>query len=126
MKILLDTHVLIWNAAEELPRRFAEYLYNEENELCYSLVSIWEVVIKTSRSKEGFNIDADKLRRGLLFNGFTEISIRPEHILGVGSLPPLHKDPFDRLLLAQSLCEDMPLLTTDSALAKYNANVILL
>jgi PIN domain nuclease of toxin-antitoxin system len=90
-----------------------------ENELYFSVVSLWEIVIKTGRGGLDFQIDAAKMRLNLLNNGYVEVPIESDHVIGVSTLPALHKDPFDRLLLAQSIVEGITLLTVDPLVAKY-------
>lgn len=121
MKLLLDTHLLLWAAGE--PRRLtaaARKLLNDaRNELLFSAASLWEIAIKRSLGREDFRVDPRLLRRGLLDNGYAELAISGEHALAVDGLPPLHKDPFDRILIAQSMVESVTLLTFDPLLAQY-------
>jgi PIN domain nuclease of toxin-antitoxin system len=90
-----------------------------ENELYFSVVNLWEIVIKTGRGRLDFQIDAAKVRRNLLNNGYVEVPIESNHVIAVSTLPSLHKDPFDRLLVAQSIMEGITLLTVDPVVAKY-------
>ena len=121
MKLLLDTHLLLWAANE--PKRLSKaarlLLENLENDLLFSAASIWEIVIKGSLGREDFQVDARLLRRGLLENGYTELPITSEHALNVEHLPSRHKDPFDRILVAQATVEGITLLTNDRKLASY-------
>jgi PIN domain nuclease of toxin-antitoxin system len=121
MKLLLDTHVLLWAAGE--PARLsagARRLLNDpENDLLFSPASLWEVVIKSGLGRKDFRVDSRLLRRGLLDNGYEELPILSVHVLGLESLPPIHKDPFDRLLVAQATVEGITLVTLDSAVAQY-------
>ena len=121
MKLLLDTHVLLWAAGE--PGRFtvaARRLLNDAaNELVFSVASLWEITIKRSLGRKDFQVDARLLRRGLLDNGYTELAIISEHVVAVESLPLIHKDPFDRLLVAQATVEGITLLTVDSQVSQY-------
>ena len=126
MKLLLDTHVLLWAAADELPSSALEYIVEEENELFFSSASIWEVVIKRGLNRSDFCIDPGLLLSGLIENGYKQIQITAEHALLTGSMPLFHKDPFDRIILAQSIAEKITLLTTDKIMAKYPAPVILI
>ena len=121
MKFLLDTHLLLWAAGqpERLSKSARELIENPENALYFSAASIWEIAIKSSLGREDFKADARLIRRGLIDNGYREISISSEHAAGVQSLPLVHKDPFDRLLIAQSLVEGMPLITVDPILSQY-------
>ncbi|MFP1817341.1 type II toxin-antitoxin system VapC family toxin [Lonsdalea quercina] len=121
MKFLLDTHVLLWAAGmpEKLSSSTAKLLGSPENELFFSVVSLWEVVIKRGLGRDDFQVDARLLRRGLLDNGYSELPIASEHVVSVESLPSVHKDPFDRLLVAQATVEGITLLTADALVAQY-------
>lgn len=121
MKFLLDTHLLLWAAGqpERLSKPARELIENPDNALYFSAASIWEIAIKSSLGREDFKADSRLIRRGLIDNGYREISISSEHAAGVQSLPLVHKDPFDRLLIAQSLVEGMPLVTVDPVLSQY-------
>ncbi len=125
MKLLLDTHLLLWAAEgfEYLPSD-AQTLMNEpENELFFSVASLWEVVIKCGLGREDFKVDPRILRRSLLDNGYHELPILSEHAVAIGALPPIHKDPFDRLLVAQAIVEGITLLTADARVAEYSGPV---
>ncbi|MCL2877418.1 MAG: type II toxin-antitoxin system VapC family toxin [Acidobacteria bacterium] len=125
MKLLLDTQMLIWAAAqpELLPKKTRQLIENADNELFFSPASLWEIAIKSGLDKPDFNFDARILRRGLLDNGYKELAVSSLHTVGVNDLPPIHKDPFDRLLLAQAKAEGILLLTSDSTLSDYPAPV---
>lgn len=125
MKLLLDTQLLLWAAGqpERLSARARRQLNDPENELLFSAASLWEIAIKNSLGREDFRVEPRVLRRGLLDNGYVELPITSEHAVNVDSLPPLHKDPFDRLLLAQALVEGVTLLTADQQLARYRGPV---
>ena len=121
MKLLLDTHVLLWAANE--PNRLSpvarRLLESEENELLFSAASLWEVAIKRGRGRDDFRVEARLLRRSLLDNGYSELPIISEHVVAIDSLPSIHKDPFDRLLVAQAMVEGITLLTLDPVVAQY-------
>lgn len=121
MKLLLDTHLLLWAAqgVEHLPVDARTVMSEPENELLFSVVSLWEIVIKCGLGREDFKVDPRVLRRGLLDNGYLELPILSEHVVAVMTLPPIHKDPFDRLLVAQAIVEGITLLTADIQVAKY-------
>ncbi len=121
MKFLLDTHLLLWAAGqpERLSKSARELIENPDNVLYFSAASIWEIAIKSSLGREDFKADSRLIRRGLIDNGYQEIAISSEHAAGVQALPLVHKDPFDRLLIAQSLSEGMPLVTVDPLLSQY-------
>jgi PIN domain nuclease of toxin-antitoxin system len=128
MKLLLDTHLLLWAAGEpeRLSRDARALLASTENELFFSAASLWEVVIKRSLGRDDFRVDARLLRRGLLDNGYSELPVASEHVVAVEGLPPIHKDPFDRVLLAQAQVEGITLLTADPIVARYPGPVRLL
>jgi PIN domain nuclease of toxin-antitoxin system len=121
MKLLLDTHLLLWAAGEprRLPKQARILIDNPDNELLFSVASLWEVVIKRGLGREDFAVDARLLRRGLLDNGYSELPIVSEHVVAIDSLPPIHKDPFDRILVAQATVEGVTLLTNDSLVSQY-------
>ena len=119
MKLLLDTHMLLLAAAGTLPEDAEKMVTDGNNALYFSPVSIWEVGIKKSLGRSDFKADPDALRRGLLDNQYQELPITSLHALAVNDLPPIHKDPFDRMLLAQAKAEGMSLVTSDSALREY-------
>lgn len=125
MKLLLDTQLLLWAAGqpERLSPRAKRLLNDPENELLFSAVSLWEITIKSGLGREDFRVEPRVLRRGLLDNGYVELPITSEHAVNVDALPPLHKDPFDRLLLSQALVEGITLLTADAQLARYRGPV---
>ena len=87
--------------------------------LLFSAASLWEVAIKRGLGRHDFKVDARLLRRGLLDNGYSELPIVSDHIVAIESLPALHKDPFDRVLVAQATVEGVTLLTIDSLVAQY-------
>ena len=124
MKLLLDTHILLWSAIDKLPAGAAEYILNESNILYFSPASIWEVVIKRGLNRPDFRVDPYMLYNGLRDNGYEELPITAGHVLAVGTLPGIHKDPFDRLLLAQAIVEGVHLLTADTLMTQYAAPVI--
>jgi PIN domain nuclease of toxin-antitoxin system len=121
VKLLLDTHLLLWAAGEphKLPLVAAALIEDPRNEPHFSVASLWEVAIKRGLGREDFKVDARLLRRGLLDNGYSELVITSEHAVSLDSLPPLHKDPFDRLLVAQATVEGLLLLTADERVADY-------
>lgn len=121
MKLLLDTHLLLWAAGEpkRLPAVARKLINDPRNELLFSMASLWEIVIKRSLGRDDFRVDPRLLRRGLLDNGYVELAIGGEHALAVDSLQPIHKDPFDRLLIVQAQVESVTLLTADPQLGRY-------
>ena len=125
MKLLLDTHLVIWAAME--PDRLSPVarglLEAEENELFFSPINLWEVTIKRALERADFQIDPHLLRRSLLDNGYRELLVSSAHAVAIGQLPHIHQDPFDRMLLAQSIVEGILLLTADATVASYPAPV---
>jgi PIN domain nuclease of toxin-antitoxin system len=121
VKLLLDTHYLLWAANEpaRLPKTVRALIDDEENELFFSAASVWEVAIKNSRGKRNFQADASVLRRALLDNGYSELPVTSEHAIALERLPAIHKDPFDRMLVAQAEYEGVTLLTNDRKVAEY-------
>lgn len=121
MKLLLDTHLLLWAAdeSEQLPATALSLIQDPENELFFSAASLWEIAIKLGLGRTDFHVDARILRRGLLDNGYTELPITSAHAVSIDILPPIHKDPFDRMLVAQAITEGITLLTADSLVGQY-------
>lgn len=121
MRLLLDTHILLWAAAapERLSAHARARIEDAENLPVFSAASIWEVAIKSGLGREEFRVNAAVLRRGLLDNGYEELAISGEHAAAVATLSPLHKDPFDRMLVAQAITEGIILLTADDLVAQY-------
>jgi len=121
MKLLLDTHLLLWAAGEpkRLPKSARTLIDNPDNELLFSAASLWEVAIKRGLGRKDFRVDARLLRRGLLDNGYSELPIISDHVVATESLPLLHKDPFDRILVAQATVEGVTLLTLDPLVSQY-------
>ncbi|MGN6424091.1 MAG: type II toxin-antitoxin system VapC family toxin [Asticcacaulis sp.] len=121
MKLLLDTHLLLWAAGmpERLPVEAARLIEDEANTLLFTAASLWEVAIKSGLGRDDFRVDARLLRRGLLDNGYEELPILSAHAVMVDALPEIHKDPFDRMLVAQAQHEGITLLTSDATVARY-------
>lgn len=125
MRLLLDTHLLLWTISQS--RRLSpparQLIGDADNELWFSTASIWEVAIKHGRGRDDFQVDPHVLRRGLLDNLYQELAVTGEHAVAIAGLPPLHRDPFDRMLVAQSVIEGITLLTADPMVAQYPALV---
>ena len=126
MKLLLDTQIILLAAMDKLPLSALEYIMDEANELFFSSASIWEVVIKRGLNRDDFDVDPNLLLDCLLENGYKQIHITSKHALLTGTMPAIHKDPFDRIILAQSIGEGLHLLTTDRIMAEYPVQVILI
>ena len=126
MKLLLDTHLILWAASspERLPRKALDLLSDNENELFFSAANLWEITIKNGLGRADFKVDVSVLRRGLLDNGYNEIAITSQHAIAVSGLQDIHRDPFDRVLVAQAITEGITLLTADKLVAKYSGPII--
>ena len=123
MRLLVDTHLLIWwLAGKSLPARAADLIRDPANQIYASAASIWEVAIKVSLGE--IRIDMDEFVAALRESGFQELSVIARHASRVVDLSKHHRDPFDRLLVAQSLVESMLLLTQDKPLAAYGPSVL--
>lgn len=125
MRLLLDTHLLLWTAGKShmLSKEAVELIAAPDNEIAYSVVGLWEIVIKNRLGRRDFSVDLPLLRRRLLDNGYRELSVVGEHAIALEALPLHHRDPFDRILIAQAMVEGMTLLTVDAALASYGSAV---
>lgn len=121
MKLLLDSHLLLWAAGspELLSKAARSLLDDPDNALVFSAASLWEIAIKRSLGRDDFQVDARVLRRGLLDNGYIELPITSEHAVAIDALPSIHRDPFDRILIAQAQVEGITLLTTDVTVTQY-------
>lgn len=131
MKLLLDTHLLLWTGVSgndiangSLPTEVSALIKDETNALYFSPASVWEVAIKNALGRADFRVDPHLFRRALLDNGYIELLINSEHTAGVANLPDHHKDPFDRLLIAQATVEGITLLTNDVQVAAYRMSPI--
>lgn len=127
MKWLLDTQLLLWTAGvpDLLPISIRPILEDRANVLVFSSASLWEIIIKRSLGRPDFQVDPHILRRGLLDNDYQELEILGNHVLRIDGLPMIHKDPFDRILVAQAIVEGMTLITTDTVLSFYPGPVLL-
>ena len=125
MNFLLDTHILIWAAISphKISSELASLISDPSNHLYFSSASIWEISIKESLGKRDFKISSRKLHDGLIENGYIEIKVSALHVMEVIKLPFIHRDPFDRILVATAIWENMPLLTNDSKLSPYHSLV---
>jgi len=121
VKLLLDTHILLWAAAqpERIPEDARGLIEDPENMPMFSAASLWETAIKSGLGRPDFQVDSRLLKRGLLDNGYSELPITGAHAVAIADLPPVHKDPFDRMLVAQSTVEGILLLTSDPLVAQY-------
>jgi PIN domain nuclease of toxin-antitoxin system len=124
MRLLLDTHVLIWAAMGTLNDRAHELIRNRDNELWFSPVSIWEIVIKRARHPDQIKLDPFMFRQKLYEHRYLELPVEADHALAVASLPGIHQDPFDRMLVAQANAEQMVLVTADATVLAYPGAII--
>ncbi len=121
MRLLLDTHVLLWLAegSHRLSSSARALVEDRSNVPVFSAVSICEIAVKRSLDRTNFRTDPDLMRRELLDAGYEDLPVTSAHAVAVASLPSIHKDPFDRLLVAQATVEGIPLLTTDATILRY-------
>lgn len=126
MTLLLDTQMLVWIAREpaRLPSAVRALIEDADNPIFFSAASIWEIAIKHALGRADFVLDPHRLRSNLLAQDFTEMAITGEHAAAVAGLPAIHKDPFDRLLVAQAMVEGLTLLTTDGQVARYPGPIL--
>jgi PIN domain nuclease of toxin-antitoxin system len=119
--LLVDTHLLLCAAFEpsRLSVNAAKTLQSRESPLLFSLATVWEVAIKTSLGRPDFSVDPGLLHRALLAEGFVELQINAAHLFRVATMPWVHRDPFDRLLVAQAMEDKLTLLTADATLKRY-------
>jgi PIN domain nuclease of toxin-antitoxin system len=125
VRLLLDTHLLLWavDQYERLSARGRRLIGDRENEPVFSTASLWEIAIKHALRRSDFRYDPRVMRRALLDNRYEELPVTGEHAVAVANLPPLHRDPFDRILVAQSIVEGITLLTSDPRIAQYPAPI---
>jgi PIN domain nuclease of toxin-antitoxin system len=121
VKLLLDTHLLVWvsSTSKRLSSAARSLIGDSDNDLFFSAASVWELAIKQGSKRYAVNVDAALLRRGLLDNGYVELPVSSDHAVAIRFLPDLHKDPFDRILVAQATIEGITLLTADPIVARY-------
>jgi PIN domain nuclease of toxin-antitoxin system len=121
VKLLLDTHILLWAAGDpsKLSRKTRSLLSAADSELLFSVASLWEIAIKRQLGRADFKVEPRLLRRGLLDNGYEELVIASTHVVAIDVLPDIHRDPFDRLLIAQARVEGITLLTSDDMVLRY-------
>jgi len=126
MKLLLDTHTFIWFVENDLnlPNKLKTEIENPVNEIYISVVSLWEIAVKVSLGKLAMTIDIPKLIIKIEECGFFTLPILAEHIVRVSSLPFHHRDPFDRMLIAQTLCEKMTIVSRDGSFREYHVDLL--
>jgi PIN domain nuclease of toxin-antitoxin system len=121
VRVLADTHLLLWSAAEtrRLTEAAREVILDPATTPIFSVISIWELGIKAAKRYPDFDGDPGVMRRNLLDRDWVELPVTGEHALAAGALPPIHGDPFDRMLVAQATVEGALLLTSDKIVARY-------
>jgi PIN domain nuclease of toxin-antitoxin system len=121
MRLLVDTQIAIWALLDtpSLSETARDLIGNPTNECFFSVSSIWEIAIKRALKKPDFLHDPREIRRQLIANDYCELTIQSRHAVEVDSLPLIHKDPFDRILIAQAMVEGITLLTADPVIAQY-------
>jgi PIN domain nuclease of toxin-antitoxin system len=119
--LLLDTHLLLWaaGAPEKLSPETRTLLAASDHQLMFSAASLWEIAIENGLGRDGFRVETGLLRRGLEEHGYEEVPVTSRHALALDRLPPIHRDPFDRMLIAQAVVEGVTLLTADPVVASY-------
>jgi PIN domain nuclease of toxin-antitoxin system len=125
VRILLDTHIILWAVTDspKLPESARKMILDERNRIYFSSASIWEVAIKHAMAPEQMPVSSQDLLQYAGQSGYEELPVSAEHAVTVETLPPVHKDPFDRILVAQAVAEPMRLLTHDRLLSKYSSCV---
>lgn len=125
MRLLLDTHLLLWATASSrrLSREARDIIEDEANEVHFSAASMWEIAIKSALGRSDFRIDVAAMSAALRTMGLAELPVTAAHAIAVTHLPAIHRDPFDRLLIAQSIAEPLVLVTNDAALARYSNSI---
>lgn len=126
MRLLVDTHLLLWaaDAFEKLPVGAVEIMQDPNVDLAFSAVNIWEIMVKRALNRPDFQVDPRELRDDLVDAGYEEMDVTSEHALALEALPMLHRDPFDRLLIAQAIADDRQLLTSDRIVARYPGPIL--
>lgn len=125
MRILLDSHLLVWisEGSPRLPKIVERLLEDDNHRFFFSAVSLWELAIKSALGKSDYRVDVMQLYSELLDNRYEELPLNSRHAFALAGLPPIHKDPFDRILIAQSISEGMLLLTSDETIARYDGAI---
>lgn len=126
MRLLVDTNVLIWAAegSPRLPAAAADMLLDPKHDLWFSVLAVAEVAVKFARGRPDFQVDPLVFRQALLSDGYGELLLTGAHVVRLADLPPIHKDPFDRLLIAQAMAEGVTLVTADATLGRYGPRVL--
>lgn len=128
MIYLVDTHVLVWLAVDSprLTDLVRDLLVDPDNHIFFSAISIFEIAVKERLAKRGFDVEASAIRRMMIENDFVELPVSGLHAAHVATLPLIHGDPFDRLLVAQAMMEGSTLMTADAQIARYPGPIMLI
>ena len=123
MKYLLDTHIILWAALDvkRLSRKAKNLLENPENILYFSPVSLWEISIKHAKHPDQMPITSERAKELALKMGFIELPVRSRHGVDIANLPEIHNDPFDRIMVCQSIVEKIPFISYDKNVNAYFA-----
>ena len=126
MKFLLDTEFVLWVPIDDrrIGGQAREILTDSANQFVFSVSSIWEIAIKKALRRQDFQFDPREIRRLLIENGYEELTLQSRHVVAVDSMAPIHKDPFDRILIAQAMVEGITLLTSDATIARYPGPIL--
>lgn len=129
MRLLLDTHIALWSLFDDprLSRMARDLILDPANEVCVSAVTLWEIAIKHGLGRSGPNampISAADAQALFTASGYVLVPITPEQTVLIGTLPPIHADPFDRLLIAQGMTDGLRLVTHDAVMASYDARIL--
>ncbi len=127
MRLLLDTHIALWAITDDpkLPTRARELILAPENEIYISAASVWEIAIKHTLGRHTIPISGEEARNYFAEAGYIPLPITDQHAAATETLPPLHADPFDRILVAQALTEPLKLVTHDATVAGYSDSILL-
>ena len=125
MRLLIDTHLLLWilTSPDRVSQAARDFVLDGQNELLFSVVSVWEIVIKAGLGRSDFSVDPRMFRARLLAASYTELPVNAEHVFAMIGMPLLHRDPFDRMLIAQAVAEGAVLITSDAMVAGYEGPI---
>jgi PIN domain nuclease of toxin-antitoxin system len=129
VRLLLDTHVALWAVTDSplLSSKARDLIAAPSNEITVSVVSVWEITIKFALGRTGIGsmpVSGEQALRAFRLADYNMLSVHEEHVLALAALPPIHRDPFDRMLIAQSAAETLQLLTHDKHVAAYSGGIL--
>ena len=125
MRVLLDTHIALWAVTGHASlSKQAKAIILDADDVFVSVASTWEIAIKHALGKGDMPVSAEQALQAFKDAGYVMLDIKPQHTLRVEQLPPIHRDPFDRMLVAQALCEPLILVTCDPLVAQYGSGVL--